>query len=336
MATATTPPTPERKKHRSPAYPGINLKLAIERAEQFYDHERRNAASLAAAAAHWNYGLKSSGLLTTVAALKSFGLIDEVQGASGTARTIRLSEQGLRIVLDKRPDSAERQAAIKLAALHPKIHAELWRKYNGQLPSDVELKHRLVFDWKFNDNTVEDFVSELRETILFAKLTESDSISPDESDSELPEQELPIAKVGDYVQWESQGVLQFEAKRVREISEDGEWAWVEGSNTGMPMKQLTVVDAPLNAPPTPPPGHPPAPRIVVEEERNKPKPKLPLPAESGTLQDTFVLTEGPAAIQWPGALSKESYEDFVAWLEIVKRKIGRAVKSPTDASKGGE
>lgn len=49
------------------------------------------------------------------------------------------------------------------------------------------------------------------------------------------------AKVGDLVQWKSQGALQFkEPLRVRMVSEDGLWVAVEGSQTGIKMSEVTV------------------------------------------------------------------------------------------------
>ena len=46
-------------------------------------------------------------------------------------------------------------------------------------------------------------------------------------------------KIGDEVQWESQGADQFESpKKVTAISEDGKFAFVERSNTGIPIEQL--------------------------------------------------------------------------------------------------
>jgi hypothetical protein len=311
----------DRKKHRSPAYPAISLKQAIDRADQFFQHERRNAASIPAAASHWGYGLKSSGLLTTAAALKSFGLMDEIEGASGASRTLRLSELGLLIVLDKRPESAERAAAIKRAALMPKIHSELWRRYNGQLPSDVELRHRLIFDhWKFNENTVDDFIREFRQTISFAKLAESDTISTDDEDRE-EEQKPPTPYVGDFVQWESQGQLQFkEPKQIKGFSDDGQWAFIEGSATGVPVKELTVTDPPVDTS-TPIPG------LKGNAVTPPPSPFPPDPVKplASNRQDVFSLAEGPATFQWPATLSAESFQDLSAWLEILKRKIGRSV-----------
>jgi hypothetical protein len=44
-------------------------------------------------------------------------------------------------------------------------------------------------------------------------------------------------------------------------------------------------------------------------------------------QDIFSLAEGTVTIQWPAALSAESFQDLADWLDIVKRKIGRSVKA---------
>lgn len=52
------------------------------------------------------------------------------------------------------------------------------------------------------------------------------------------------AKVGDLVQWESQGTLQFpKPLRVRMVSDDGQWLAVEGSQTGIPMNEVIVESA---------------------------------------------------------------------------------------------
>src|SRR5690606_15184062 len=55
------------------------------------------------------------------------------------------------------------------------------------------------------------------------------------------------AKVGDLVQWESQGALQFPTpRRVRLVSEDGNWVAVEGIEKGLPMDEILVEGAPDN------------------------------------------------------------------------------------------
>jgi hypothetical protein len=46
-------------------------------------------------------------------------------------------------------------------------------------------------------------------------------------------------KVGNWIQWISQGVNQFEEpKKVSNISEDRKWVFVEGSDVGIPIEQV--------------------------------------------------------------------------------------------------
>ncbi len=310
------------KKHRSPTYPGINLQQAIKRTSEFYDKEHRNSASYRAATSHWGYSEKSSGGLVTVAALKSFGLLDELESSGG--RTFQVSQLGLKIVADKRPASPERDAAIREAALKPKIHAELWRKNNGRLPSDAELQYRLENDWHFNVNVIGGFIKELRETIAFAKLTESDKVGETEvddgSEEDGGEEEHPseVLKVGDFAQWEHNGVLGFpEPKRIREFSSDGFYAFVEGQYAGIPVSELIPAEAPSGKP-------------------QHQTPLTPPPPASKSLMQEFVvpLSEGARAVfQWPVNLSQEDVADLKDSLKILERKIGRsAPKGAEDAA----
>jgi len=172
------------KKMRSPAYPGINLEVALKRASGLYVKERRNAVAFPVAVSYWGFGPKSSGGLVSVAALKSFGLLDDVERGPG-GRSVKLSDLALRILLDERPDSSEKSDLLKQAALRPKIHASLWKKYGAELPSDSNLKHALVFDFRFNENTVDEFIREYKDTIAFAKLGASDSLSLTDEDKTL-------------------------------------------------------------------------------------------------------------------------------------------------------
>jgi len=53
-------------------------------------------------------------------------------------------------------------------------------------------------------------------------------------------------------------------------------------------------------------------------------------------QDVFTLSEGDVVLQWPAGLSPESFEDFKDWLRLIERKVGRAVRSPSDDPPDGE
>jgi hypothetical protein len=314
MAETITVPA-KAKKHRSPTYPGINLQQAIKRTAEFYEKEHRNPASFKAAVSHWDYSEKSSGALVTAAALKSFGLLDEIDSSAG--RTFQVSQLGLKIVADKRPESVSRMDAIREAALKPKIHAEIWKQYNGRLPSEAELRFQLENKWSFNLNSIEFFIKELRDTISYAKLTESDKVG---EVAEVSDDEHQV-KVGDYVQWVSQGAEQFrELKRIIELSDDGTHAFVEGEKTGFPVGELEVGEAPST--PAPPP-----PQRWVRDSIRRPV------AQEGSVMrdDVYSLEDGrQVIISWPSSLPAYEAENIKAWMAIVERKIARSVTQPSD------
>jgi hypothetical protein len=114
--------------------------------------------------------------MLTVAALKKFGLLED-QG-SGDKRQARLTPLALQIVLDERPDSEERRAAIREAALNPTIHAELWDEFGGSLPSDVNLRYKLRGERGFTDSAANELIEEFRRTIAFAGLEDLDNADP--------------------------------------------------------------------------------------------------------------------------------------------------------------
>src|ERR1700733_4547742 len=174
--TDTVDTVAKRKRTRSPAYPYVNLEGALNRVKQFYEKEQRNAANIYIAATHWGFEKDSSSGQQTIAALISFGLMSD--DGSGDKRTVRLTQDALRIHLDTRPDSSERAELIKKCALSPKIHRQIWEKWGADLPSDADLRHSLLFDWEtpFNENSVDFFIGEYKSTISFAKLTDSDII----------------------------------------------------------------------------------------------------------------------------------------------------------------
>ena len=165
---------------RSPNYPGINLETAIQRAQKFWENEKRNAANVAVAMKHWGFVKPTSQSIVTLAAVKSFGLFED--SGSGENRKIKLSDLALKIILDQRQISPEREAAIKEAALKPMMHSKLWSRWGAQLPSDENLRHALIFEYKFNENAVDGFIEEFKDTITYSKLQNSDSITASEND----------------------------------------------------------------------------------------------------------------------------------------------------------
>jgi hypothetical protein len=152
-----------KRKVRSPSFPFVGLREALDRARAFYAAEQRNSARIETAASHWGYSPKSSGGKQTIAALRSFGLLD---GDS----LVKLSGRALRILLDERGDSEERRRLVQQAALLPPIHARLWERYGAELPSPQTLKLSLILDEGFNESSVDHFLTEYRETLEYARL----------------------------------------------------------------------------------------------------------------------------------------------------------------------
>ncbi len=83
---------------------------------------------------------------------------------------VKLSGRALRIVLDERGGSEERERLLQQAALMPPIHARLWERYGAELPSAQTLRLWLILDEGFNENSVDDFLTEYRETLEYARL----------------------------------------------------------------------------------------------------------------------------------------------------------------------
>lgn len=289
--------------HRSPAYPAIDLKSAIERARQFYSAEKRAAANVRVAAEHWGYKFSSSGGKQVIAALLAFGLMEDE--GSGEQRKVRLTDLALRIILDDRPDSKDRDDAISRAAMLPKIHQEILTKW-PTLPSDANLRHYLVLDRKFNENVVSDFIRELRNTILFAKITEYDNISPYFEDKrETPIDLKTNIEIGDLIQWETNGAVQLEKpSRVRQIQDydDESWVFIEGNQTGIPMNEVSV----------------------VEKGRQNPVPKSPpvLPL----LHDAPAIGLEKQEREWlRGPLSRETNYRVIVSGDIGPKEIGKLI-----------
>lgn len=165
--------TNKKKRGRSPAFPFISLRAAVERAKKLHEEEGRNSAPVKVATSHWNYAEKSSGAIRTLAALKAYGLLERTSGQ------VSLTDRALDIVM---PGSSRRDEALQAAAVAPAQFFKLWKKYAAALPSKGTLNHDLVRYEGFTESSVEDFIGNYKATIAFAGLDKSGTIAPDEQD----------------------------------------------------------------------------------------------------------------------------------------------------------
>lgn len=176
MAEAT-----KKQKDRSPNFPFISLEMALERARQFWTKEKRGAAPFSVTAEHWRYSASSSGAMQTAAALKSYGLMADEPNGSGE-RQLRLTDSALRILLDTRPNSEERQTLLREASLSPAIARDIYERWGGDLPSASSLRHYLILERSFGESKADSVIKITKENYGFASISLSSSESGEEDE----------------------------------------------------------------------------------------------------------------------------------------------------------
>lgn len=301
VSSATVPAAPTQARGpRSPNFPSISLSDALAKARVLYDKDKRASSSLKTVLGHLGFGQQLSGSAgRVISAFRQFGLLEETGGQ------YRITEAAMRI-FTLSESAPERIAAIQEAAKKPAIYRDVLAQYADGLPSDAAFKDFLILKKKFNPDSVDTFIRVFKATMEFAKLTPG-AYTPIETENPS----VPV--IGDYVQWESQGVLQFEVPRkVTYVSPDGAYVMVEGSATGIPMEQVAKADAPTGGT-NPNLLHIPA--------------MKPLP---GIAREVFSLGEGEAILQWPTTLNADGIEDLEAWLALVVKKLKRLKGVPSN------
>lgn len=303
------------KRERSPSFPFIPLEKAIERAKALADNHKRSPARLVTIAPTWGYAPKSSGLLQTASTLKQFGLIEDT--GSGDERKVQLTDLAWRILMDTRPGVKEQ--SIKEAALKSPMIAEyapLWAKSR---PNDNHCISELHLDRGFTADSAKAFLRVFDETISFANLKDDDNISSS-LENEVSQSELepkssktsPKIELGDLIQWESQGVLQFQQPaRVREIRNDpqhGLFLFVEGHAGGVPLEQAQLVQKGTGNMSSAQVAQAPSSFSTISALINR---------------ATFPLPEGIVALEFPENISKESLEELKAWFELMMKRAQR-------------
>lgn len=238
------------KTTRSPRAPILPLEKALSRVQELYDVAGRHSALTADAAKCWGYGPKSSGGQQTIATLKMYGLLEDI--GSGDVRKVQITKEAIDYLVDERPE--KRAQARRDFALRPKILDGLWNVWKANPPGDSIARSQLRVDKGFNEKAANDLVKIYRENLRFAGLA-GEAETPEGEEAEG--QDEPQIEVGDFVQWESAGQLQFsQPRQVTWVSIDGSHLTVEGSTTGIPINEVQRVDAPATPPPPPPPVFP--------------------------------------------------------------------------------
>lgn len=150
---------------RGPAYPYVDLREAVKLLEKLHAFAKRTPAALDQVAKDaWGWSPTSSTPKKASAALKYFGLVDEVRDG----KAIKLSDRGYRILADD-VESPDRKKALRDAALSPAQYQYCYQTWGADLPPVA--KSKLIFDRGFVPSTVDGFLKDYKATLDYAGLT---------------------------------------------------------------------------------------------------------------------------------------------------------------------
>jgi hypothetical protein len=178
MAEQAAPAASKGKKDRSPSFPFIPLSVAVQRLEAFESYFGRHPATAARAGLAWGLKEASSAADQTLAALRSFGLVE--YNGTGPRREVSVSEDG-RKYLRAQQDSVK-EAVLKTCALRPRVIRQFWAAWGAERPADAVAIDTLVLDNAFSDNGARAFLKVYDATVAFAKLSTADKVDVTEDD----------------------------------------------------------------------------------------------------------------------------------------------------------
>lgn len=143
-------------KARSPSYPAISLKEALEKIGEIYDRDYQNPIPKAVAAAHMGYGGLNGKSLGVLAALSKFGLLE------GRGNDSRVTDLAVKIIAHPH-GTPERAEGIKEAAEKPELFSELDGRFQGGKASDQAIRSYLLTQ-KFIPSGADAVIRSYRET----------------------------------------------------------------------------------------------------------------------------------------------------------------------------
>lgn len=297
---------------RSPSYPIMSLSEAIEQVRKIEKNYRTANVDRVAAAKLVGYSGLSGPANKALAALAQYGLVERAGKGE-----MRVTGRALAILYSD--SDTEKLQNLRAAAFEPNLFRELQERYPNMTPP-ADGVESFLNRRGFNQTAIRPAMKAYLDTLLFleqAGATESHGgetnlgAESDPSKDSANGKTFGEARVGDLIQWEIDGVLQMEKPmRVRLVTEDGKWVAVEGSETGIPMEQVTVEERATAAPP----------RFKIEASASEDK----LPPE-GFKEERLIDDGGEEIfIRYRGDPSAEKYTFIRDYLDF---KLTRMSKS---------
>lgn len=165
------------KKHRSPSFPQVGLKEAIEKVAILYKAIGKHATTRKVVAKGLGYSGISGPSATVMGTLTRYGLLE------GRGDEIKISDTAMAIL---RPHSdQEKRDAIRAAARCPELFRDLGEKFPGSAPGSELLRNYLIRN-NYSEQAAEIAILAYRETLEFAGESSShyDSASSNEEEAD--------------------------------------------------------------------------------------------------------------------------------------------------------
>lgn len=143
-------------KARSPQYPAIGLKEAIDKVGAVYEKDYQNPIPRAVAASHMGYFSLNGKSLGVLSAVLKYGLLE------GRGDDTRVSDLAVAIIAHP-AGSPERVTALKDAASKPELFSELDSRFQGGKASDQAIRSYLLTQ-KFIPTAADAVIRSYRET----------------------------------------------------------------------------------------------------------------------------------------------------------------------------
>lgn len=227
-------------RSRSPGYPNFSLRKAVQYAADIFEQDRRNLIDRDVVAKHMGYSGLSGAADKAIASMMHYGLLSRVGKGE-----VQVSQTAVDILHPDTP--SQKKEALVRAAFSPKLFRELKGRFPEDKFSEESLRSYLMRE-NFMERAIPPVIKAYVDTCALLKQENAyesgGGQGGNQPDSEQPEDGPTVyggAAVGDLIQWVSEGALQFpKPLPVRAVSEDGQWVWVEDSETGLPMDSVVV------------------------------------------------------------------------------------------------
>lgn len=180
-------------KRRSPNYPSISLRKAIELAQKLYSEAHTNKASSETVAKALGYAGLNGASMGVISALKKYGLL-EAAGAE-----FRISKDGLSILVDPK-SSPEWAGAIIRAAFRPALFMELRKEYGDTPPKSDDFLRAFLLKRGFVQGVVDTPIRTYRDTMVLveqAREVLKGVDAPDQMPDELDEESDTVSQASE-------------------------------------------------------------------------------------------------------------------------------------------